>query len=437
MTDWSWSLDGPIVATAIACSVAAAIPGCFLVLRRMSLLGDAISHAVLPGLALAFLISGSRSSGWMFVGAVVVGILTAFFTQWIHRVGNVDEGASMGVVFTTLFAIGLVLMVQAADQVDLDAGCVLYGSLDTVPLTGVDIGGWRLPRPFLVLTTVAVLNALFVTVFFKELTLTSFDPSLATTSGFSSRLIHYALMVVVAVTAVASFEAVGSVLVVAMMVIPPAAAYLCTDRLSVMIVLAAAIAVLSAVTGHLSAITVPRWVGFGSTTTAGMMAVSACVWLTMAMLFSPRHGWLPRWVRSRQLSASIVRDDVVAFLYRMEERGQTVSGDLATMQRVLAMPAASLRRTLKRLERVEAVRFVEDRYRLTPTGRRFGQRLVRSHRLWETYLQDQAGTPDQRLHQRAEALEHFTDTALGERLGEEVEVTVDPHGTRIPEDEED
>ena len=182
---WSWELDGWIVAVAIMCAVACSLLGNFLVLRRMSMLGDAITHAVLPGLAIAFFISDSRSSWPMFVGAVIVGILTAFFTEWIRRVGKVDEGASMGVVFTSLFAVGLVLIVQAADHVDLDAGCVLYGAIEMTPLDLVDVMGFSAPRAFVVLTIVATLNLLFIMLFFKELKITSFDPALATTSGFT------------------------------------------------------------------------------------------------------------------------------------------------------------------------------------------------------------------------------------------------------------
>ena len=120
LENWSWNIDGWIVLAGVLCAVAASLPGNFLLLRRMSLLGDAISHAVLPGLAVAFLISNSRSGIPMYLGAVVTGLLTALFTEWIRNFGDVDEGASMGVVFTTLFALGLVMIVQAADHVDLD-----------------------------------------------------------------------------------------------------------------------------------------------------------------------------------------------------------------------------------------------------------------------------------------------------------------------------
>lgn len=133
---WNWSLDGWIIVAGILCAGAGALVGSFLVLRKMSMMGDAISHAVLPGLAVAFLITDSRASLPRDVsyGVAVVGVLTAMFTEWIRGFGKVDEGASMGVVFTVLFAFRCCLVVQAADHVDLDPGCVLSGAMESTPL---------------------------------------------------------------------------------------------------------------------------------------------------------------------------------------------------------------------------------------------------------------------------------------------------------------
>ena len=282
-----------------------ALVGNFLVLRKMSMMGDAISHAVLPGLAIAFLVTGARASVTMFVGAAIVGVLTAVFTQWISRFGNVDRGASMGIVFTTLFAVGLLLIVQAADQVDLDPGCVLYGAIELTPLDVV----WRpellgtaleVPRAALVLAGVLLVNLLFVLLFFKELRISSFDPELATTMGINANLMHYLLMTLVAITTVAAFEAVGSIIVIAMLIVPAAAAHLLTDRLGVMVVLSFLLALLSAVLGHLSALVVPGWLGFESTSTSGMMAVMAGAIFTAVLFLAPRHGVLVRRFRSTE-----------------------------------------------------------------------------------------------------------------------------------------
>lgn len=293
------SFDTWIVITAALCAVACALPGCFLVLRKMSMMGDAISHAVLPGLAVAFLITGTRASLPMFLGAAIVGILTAVFTQWISKVGNVDRGAAMGIVFTTLFAIGLLLIVQAADHVDLDPGCVLYGAIEMTPLDTVRIGAIEMPRAAAVLGVVMLVNLGIIAALFKELRLTAFDPALADTLGYSSRFFHYLLMTMVAVTTVASFEAVGSIIVIAMLIVPPATALLLTRRLIPMIAIACGVAALSAILGHVSALTVPQWFGFATTTSSGMMAAMTGLLFGIAWLFSPSEGLvMRRWRRA-------------------------------------------------------------------------------------------------------------------------------------------
>lgn len=311
--DW-YAIDTWIVIVGMLTAVSCALLGNFLMLRKMSMMGDAISHAVLPGLAIAFLVTGARASFTMFIGAAIVGVLTAVFTQWISRFGKVDQGASMGIVFTTLFAMGLVLIVQAADHVDLDAGCVLYGAIELTPLDVV----WRtellgltvnLPRAVVVLAPVCLMNAVFVILFFKELRISSFDPELASTMGINAERMHYLLMTLVAITTVAAFEAVGSIIVIAMLIVPAATAHLLTDRLHCMVWASVGLAMLSAVLGHVFAISLPGWLGLdhnlvNATSTSGMMAVAAGLVFTVALFLAPKHGiWAKRlWAIERQTS---------------------------------------------------------------------------------------------------------------------------------------
>jgi manganese/zinc/iron transport system permease protein len=306
----SWfALDTWIVVIGALAATACALLGNFLVLRKMSMMGDAISHAVLPGLAIAFLVTGARASLTMFIGAAIVGVLTAVFTQWISRFGKVDEGASMGIVFTTLFAVGLLLIVQAADYVDLDPGCVLYGAIELTPLDVV----WRpeffgltleVPRAALVLSGVTLLIVGFGVVFFKELRISSFDPELATTMGINANVMHYLLMTLVAVTTVAAFEAVGSIIVIAMLIVPAATAHLLTDRLWLMVLLSVLLAIGAAVLGHLSALIVPGWCGFADTSTSGMMAGMAGLIFAIVLFLAPKYGVLAR--RLGKTSGSVV-----------------------------------------------------------------------------------------------------------------------------------
>lgn len=298
------TFDSWIAAAGALCAVACALPGCFLVLRKMSMMGDAISHAVLPGLAIGFLVTESRASLTMFVAAALTGILTALFTQWVSRFGQVDRGAAMGVVFTTLFAIGLLLIVRAADHVDLDPGCVLYGAIEYTPLDMLVAGPFEMPRVVWMMGGVLLANLLIVALLFKELRLSSFDPALSDTLGFSSNGLHYLLMTMVAVTTVAAFEAVGSIIVIAMLITPAATALLLTRSLLPMIAIACALAAASAPLGHFAAQVVPRWFGFESTNSSGMMAAAAGALFLLAWVFSPGEGLLARARRRVERTAS-------------------------------------------------------------------------------------------------------------------------------------
>ena len=289
----NWTVnDLHIILVGTLCAMACALPGTFLLLRRMSMMGDAISHAVLPGLAIAFLLSGTRTSWWMFLGAAVAGVLTALFTQWITRFGKVERGAAMGIVFTTLFAIGLILIKQTADHVDLDANCVLYGSLEHTPLHLVTLFEnetfiVQLPHAAVVIGATLLFNIIVIALFFKEFTIASFDPSLAKTQGFRPMLMHYLLMTMVAVTTVAAFEAVGSIIVIAMLIVPPATAFLLTRRLETLIAISIVVAVLSAVLGHISSQALPHLLGLPETTSSGMMATVAGFLFLLVWLFGP------------------------------------------------------------------------------------------------------------------------------------------------------
>ncbi len=431
---WLWELDGWIIVAGILCSVAASLLGTFLVLRRMSLLGDAISHAVLPGLAAAFLISGSRNSVAMFIGAVIVGVLTALATQWIRNYGNVDEGASMGVVFTSLFALGLLMIVQAADHVDLDPSCVLYGAIEFTPLDQWNLFGFYVPRVVVILSVVCLLNLLFVVGFYKELKLSSFDPALATTSGFNSSVIHYALMTMIAITTVASFESVGNILVIAMMIVPAAAALILSERLWVVLVISVVIAIVASIMGHLSAVVVPAWFDYRSTRTASMMAVSVGVIFLFVSLFAPKNGLVIRHIRNRALSIRILMEDIVAAIYRDTERGGK-GLSIPQLQEFLMSSRWSLMLATWKQRRAGNIAISDGYVSLTDKGTSLAKQLVRSHRLWEHYLADQASVPAGRTHAKAERLEHFTDSSLRARLeAESNSPKTDPHGREIPGD---
>jgi len=305
----NWTmLDSWIVLIGAMCAASCAIPGTVLVLRRMSLMGDAISHTVLPGIAIAFLITGSRDPTAMLIGAIVVGLLTAFLVQTIQSLGRVEVGASMGIVFTFLFAFGLVLMRQAVDHVDIDPDCVLYGAIELAWFDQVHFAGMDVPRGLVVNGVMLLANLILILVFYKEFKITSFDPSLAKTQGVRPALMHYLLMTMTAATAVAAFETVGSILVVAMFIVPAATAYLLSDRYGVLMCLAVGISIIAAILGHLGAITIPLWFGFSGTSTAGAMAVATGFLFVVAWIGSPRDGLFTRALRKVELRLQILRE---------------------------------------------------------------------------------------------------------------------------------
>ena len=433
MLDWSWKIDGAIVLAGALCAGAAALLGNFLVLRRMSLIGDAISHAVLPGLAAAFLFSGERQGFGMFFGAATVGVLTVFLTEFAKQYGRVDESASIGIVFTFLFAIGLLMITQAAEKVDLDPGCVLYGVLETSYLDTVAVFGMQIPRVIVTLAFVFALNLAFVVLMYRQLKVSTFDPQLAISQGVPVGVLHYVLAAFVAVTAVASFESVGNILVVAMFVVPPVAAWQLTDRLPIMILLSVLIGWLSAIAGHLGAITLPKWFGYEtSTNTAGMMAVAAGAFLFIIVLFAPRKGILSRAWMSFRVAIRILSDDVLASMFRAEKSGKTQISIDSICDRLL-ISRIRARVVVWWIRFRKQVTLSGEHLALTDVGRVHAQNIVRAHRLWEQYLASEAGFPSEALHEGAEKLEHFTDRKLRERLlAETNQPELDPHGSPIP-----
>ncbi len=423
-----------MIAVGALCGLSSGILGCYLVLRRMSLLGDAISHAVLPGIALAFLFTHQRTGLPIVLGAMGLGVLTAFLTASIHRLGKVPEDASMGVVFTSLFALGVILISSQARNVDLDPSCVLHGILSIVPLYTTEVFGVTMPRAFVTLLVVSVGVVVFVTLLWKELKIVTFDPALATAMGISAGLVHYLLMAMVAGVAVASFEAVGSILVIAMLIVPGATAHLLSDRLLGMLLWAALVGVLSSVFGVLLGV----WLDVN---VAGMMTVAAGGIFLLAVLFAPKYGLVRRWWDNLQLRLRIIQEDILAQLYRIEEtRGLWGRIDLPPTPAAIRLRSGQGLGWLAvwRLRRQGMVQLTDARtLELTKAGQRRASQLVRAHRLWETFLQQELDLPLDHLHAPAERMEHYLDKNLRDRLAAAVQRSkTDPHGRPIPPPEE-
>lgn len=294
----------PMLIGALA-AIACALPGNFLLLRRQALLGDAISHVVLPGVVGAFILTGAVSGAPMLLGAAAAALIAVGLIELVKRLGGVDAGAAMGVVFTTLFAAGvLVLELSDTSTVHLDVEHALMGALEN--LVWLEADGWSslFDRAALAafppeggrMAAAAGLMALLTWVFWRPLALSSFDETYARAAGLPVRLISIALVTAAALAAVAAFDAVGSILVIAMFICPPATARLLTDRLSAQLWWSVGVAALTAVLGFIFAGYGPLWFGAShAVSAAGMIAVTSGAALALACLFGPhrRRGGAP------------------------------------------------------------------------------------------------------------------------------------------------
>ncbi|MBX3045268.1 MAG: metal ABC transporter permease [Candidatus Kapabacteria bacterium] len=265
--------------TAVACAIA----GVFLILRRMSLMSDAISHAVLPGIIIVFILIQDRTSPLLILGAALSGLVLVYLTELVYKTKLVKEDAAIGLVFPAMFSIGVILISLNLSSVHFHEHSVLVGDINLSAINRFEFMGFLIPKSVPVLSGLLILNILFIVVFFKELKLTTFDAGLAAAFGFSPVLMHYLFMSLVSITAVGAFDTAGSILVIALMIAPAASAYLLTDSLKLMFVIAGLIGVISSVSGFYFS----YWLN--STPSGGIAVITGVIFL-LSYLFSPKYG---------------------------------------------------------------------------------------------------------------------------------------------------
>jgi len=415
-----------IILTGILVAVSCALLGTFLVLRKMSLLGDAISHAVLPGIAVAYLFSGSRDILPMFLGALVAGLLTTFIIEYIHRHWRVQEDAAIGIVFTALFALGVIIISAYTGHIDLDQECVLYGEIAYTPWDTLIVAGQNYgPRPVWILGSVLLLNLLVLGLFYKEFKIVSFDPAMAMAIGINASLVHYILMALVSVTTVASFESVGAILVVAMLIVPGAAAYLWSDKLKTILKLSILFGVAGAVGGYYLAMAMDSSIAGSITTMLGLL-------FAVSLIVAPHNGLWSRYRQRRQLSNRIAADHILLGLIRHYEQSGEKGRPLQMITEDESHGNRVKMRVLDTLLKKGALTRQNGYISLTDKGIELASNLLQKHRLWESYLSG-LGIPDDHLHRPADEIEHFIDEELKQRLAEKLDYPdTDPHGKAIP-----
>lgn len=426
MADLLDSVSARAIAVALVCHASCAIVGCYLVLRRMSLMGDALSHAVLPGLVIAFVVSGSQGAVPMFLGALGAGLVTTFLTQTVERYGRIAPDASLGVVYTALFALGVLLVKRYVSEIHFDVACVYEGSLLKVALDTVPWGSLEVPRALAPAVLVLVLTVGVVTLFWKELKLASFDPTLAASMGLAPRWMHYLLMLLVSLATVSSFEAIGSILVIAMLIAPPATARLLTNRLKPMLLLSVGVSIAATLLGYQSAVVL-------NVSPGGAIAVAAGGLYFAAALLSPTEGVLSRVLDNLRVAVRVRREDVLALLYRRHEGAPGATTPVSLALHTAGGGFVARRAVDSLVRRGEAV-VEQDTLALTDAGRQAGAALVRSHRLWEAYLVDEVGIQPDHVHNAAHQVEHVLDEQIRNEITEQLGgVRTDPHGKEIPE----
>jgi len=288
----SSQIEIQLIASIVA--AACALPGVFLVLRKMSLISDAISHSILPGIVIGFFITHDLNSPLNILLAAGTGILTVILVEFIQKTGLVKEDTAIGLVFPAMFSVGVILIALNANDVHLDIDAVLVGELAFTPfdrmlLSGVDLG----PKALWIMGSILIITVLLLIIFFKELKISTFDEGLATALGFSPVILHYGLMSVASVTTVGAFDAVGAILVVALMIAPAATVYLLTDNLKKMLVGAVLVGVFSAIMGYWIAHWLDASIAGAITTVLGIIFLAS-------YLFAPTKGVLSVLYRKRQ-----------------------------------------------------------------------------------------------------------------------------------------
>lgn len=411
-----WALHGWALATAAVTAAACSLVGTLLVVRRMSLFGDALAHAVLPGIVVAALAGGRPGGPAVFAGALAAALVTVWLTQALRAAGGVAEDAGAGVVFTTMFALGVALVTAAGRGAHLDAACILAGDLTFVPFDTIDLAGLPVPRAFIGGGLVLALLVTAAGATWKWQVFTAFDMEAARAAGLPVAAVTGGLLAATALATVASFQAVGAILVVALLVVPAAAAELLVRRLHHVAFVAMLLASVGACLGYLAAW---RW----SVNEAGAIAVVLGLEYLAAAFLAPEDGIVARALAAAGFRWRVACEDVLAALWRGEKSG------------VAAPPSATLRgraaglwlRAAGDIERTAAG------WRLTPRGRRDAEMVVRSHRLWEAWLGRHVELPKDHLHPPAEWVEHHLGAAVRQRIEAELGAAgIDPHGSEIP-----
>jgi len=407
-----WSVRAIIASSLVG--IMLGVLGCFIVLRNMSLIGDALSHAVLPGIVVAFLIIGYSTIGF-FVGASFAGLLTAIVISWIQQNVETKNDAAVGIIFTAMFSIGVmgISWISREGGVHLDLDHFLFGNV--LGVTNEDL--WLSFSVTLYTITCTVL-------FYRYLFVTTFQPTIAQTMGISPKIVHYFLMMLLSFAIVASLSTVGVILVVSMLVTPAATALLISNRLKWVIVISATIGLLSTNIGYLIAL-------LYGTTPAPAMTIVATLFYFLAVFFSPSKGLLLKMNQNWNEKKRIIREDI---LRQVIKNPVTVGMSVKAIAKNLNLSIGKVKSFAQTMSKSSLITTTQnDILILSDEGIKKAEKLVRAHRLWETYQVRQMGLNSNQIHNEADQLEHFLSEELIDEIDKELGYPInDPHDSPIP-----
>ncbi len=349
---------------AVIVAATCALPGVFLVLRKMAMMTDSITHTILLGIVLAFFITHDLSSPLLIIGAVLMGVATVWLTETLHRTRLLAEDAAIGIVFPLLFSIAIILISRYAGGVHLDTDSVLLGEIAFAPfnrmvVSGIDIGA----KGIYVSAILLAINLIVISVFFKELKIATFDPMLAAALGFAPGFMHYLLMTLVSLTAVGAFEAVGSILVVAFMIGPPITAYLLTDNLKHMLILSGLIGGLSGTLGYQAA-------AFFDVSISGSMAVATGLIFLIVFIAAPKRGLVSVLSRRGRQKIIFAKKLLLFHLLNHEnDENEQIENGVGTIQSHLNWDENFTKRIISALEKEGSILIENNVIKLTEFGK--------------------------------------------------------------------
>jgi manganese/zinc/iron transport system permease protein len=411
-----------VVLGSILLGIGSAAIGCFALLRKRALTGDAVAHAALPGVAIAFMLTGTKSTAWLLLGAAVSGWVSMVAMDYIVSRSRIREDAAIGIVLSVFFGLGILLMTHiqgsgAANQSGLDK--FLFGQAASL-----------LPEDVAVFGSVSVLLVIAILIFYKEFKLVSFDIDFARVLGFPVRMLELLLTTLIVLAVVVGIQAVGVVLMAAMLITPAAAARYWTERLPVMIILSALFGAISGIAGAFVSYVAPHM------PTGPWIVTAVTLIFVISLLFAPKRGAVARLYRHRHNRRRTLEENVLKAMHQLgEDDGDHFAPrSVEEIRRRRRLPDALLQRALRRLR---AHGYLEPagpgRWKLTTEGSRQGERVTRLHRLWEVYLTDYVQIAADHVHDDAESIEHVLTPELEEELQRLLDRPAsDPHEKRIP-----